>query len=184
MKMIIYCFCEASHIWLTFRTTTGWQLTQTPTRVPTFSFISEKSFRSPKKPFWTPSFSFPLSPALSLALPLCSGLNVICCVSISLSTWAVSRWTRSLLHLVSADSSPLCLWLFGSQSALAKHVTETGKALPLGLSAAQLATLTRRELKHTFCPGGKQRGRLTHAFSHHTIPNTCMKTTRGWWSPF
>lgn len=54
------------------------------------------------------------SPLLSLlsAAPLrsfsrCSGLNVICSVSIPLSTWAVSRRTRCRLHLVSADSSPL-----------------------------------------------------------------------------
>lgn len=97
---------------------------------------------------------------LSSLLFLCSGLNVICCVSISLSTWAVSRRTRSWLHLVSADSSPLCLWLFGSQSALAKHATETGKELLLRLATAQLATSTQRELKPTFCPGGKQRERL------------------------
>lgn len=85
---------------------------------------------------------------------LCSGLNVICCVSISLSTWAVSRRTRSRLHLVSADSSLLCLWLFGSQSALAKHATETGKELPLRLAVALLATSTQGGLKPTFCSRG------------------------------
>lgn len=101
----------------------------------------------------------------------CSGLNVICCVSISLSTWAVSRWTQSWLHLVSADSSPLCLWLFGSQSALAKHAAETSKELPLRFAVAQLATSTQGGLKPTFfAPGKKPRERLT--LPHHPLPSS------------
>lgn len=50
-------------------------------------------------------FLEPHPPSALPCLPLCSGLNVISSVSVSPSTWAVSRQTRSQLHLVSADSS-------------------------------------------------------------------------------
>lgn len=118
-----------------------------------------------------PSLLFcPLSYLLSLSLqwPKCNLL----CLHLSEHLSCQPR-TRSWLHLVSADSSPLCLWLFGSQSALAKHATETCKEPLPRLATAQLATSTQRELKPTFCPGGKQRERLTLPNPSSYIAHTC-----------
>lgn len=102
----------------------------------------------------------PPTPSLSLSFSLQWPKCNLLCLHLSEHLSCQPR-TRSWLHLVSADSSPLCLWLFGSQSALAKHATETCKEPLPRLATAQLATSTQRELKPTFCPGGKQRERLT-----------------------
>ena len=87
-------FSSASRVWQTSRNATHSRCT-----FPPLSHLSLRKVCGVQKPFWTlslplilPSLVPPPHPvSLSLSLSLCSGLNVICCVSISLSTWAVSR---------------------------------------------------------------------------------------------
>ena len=154
-------FSSASRVWQTSR-----NATHSRCAFPPLSHLSLRKVCGVQKPFWTLSLPLilpslvpppqPVSLSLSLQWPKCNLL----CLHLSEHLSCQPR-TRSWLHLVSADSSPLCLWLFGSQSALAKHATETCKEPLPWLATAQLATSTQRELKPTFCPGGKQRERLT-----------------------
>lgn len=167
-------FSSTSRVWQSL-----WNTTHSRCTFPPLSHLSLRKVCRVQKPFWTlslplilPSLVPPLS--LSLQWPKCNLL----CLHLSEHMSCQPR-TRSWLHLVSADSSPLCLWLFGSQSALAKHATETCKEPLPRLATAQLATSTQRELKPTFCPGGKQRERLTlpnpSSYNAHTCTSCIEK---------
>lgn len=78
-------FSSTSRVWQSL-----WNTTHSRCTLPPLSHFSLRKVCRVQKPFWTLSLPLIL-PSLVPPLSLCSGLNVICCVSISLSTWAVSR---------------------------------------------------------------------------------------------